>query len=134
MDADDRQFVRSMIGKFSGKALTGQWVADDRFPDVVMRVCAAEELQELWPRLVELFAGGFDEDSLSSADHEVRHLVDSMGGLRGDQYVFVSTSMGRRRAFLAIWPWQNAPQASLRLGFMGIKAFDLSLFDELLKQ
>ena len=135
MNKDDRQFVGSVLGRLSkNDVLAKSWVLDDRFANVVMRVVGAVDLKLIWPQLDALFAHGYQEELLSTADSAVRRVVDLMGGLRGDQYFFVTASNRRERAFLAVWPWQNAPQASLRLGFIGVEAFDLSLFDELLKQ
>ena len=55
-----------------------------------------------------------------------------MGGLRGDQFLFVREDASGLVAFTAIWPWQNAPQASFRLGFVGVDRLDESVFERLL--
>ena len=108
------------------------WVIDDRFNHVVMKVVSKDDLKVAWSTLEEVFPSGFEEASLSEASKEVRHLVNQMGGLRDDQYLFVKENGSGLLAFTAIWPWQNAPQASLRLGFSGVDRLEASVFERLL--
>ena len=110
------------------------WVVDDRFNNVVMRVFSQEDIKTAWPLLESIFTEGFEEESLPQASKEVRHLASEMGGLRNDQYLFVKEDASGLVAFTAIWPWQNAPQASLRLGFTGIDRLDPALFERLLNE
>ena len=55
-----------------------------------------------------------------------------MGGLRNDQFLFIREEDDGLLAFAAIWPWQNAAQVSVRLGFSGVEELDPSLFEGLL--
>ena len=112
--------------------LASGWVVDDRFSNVVMRVFSKDEIKTAWPVLETIFAEGFEEESLPQASKEVRHLASEMGGLRNDQFLFVKEDTSGLVAFTAIWPWQNAPQASIRLGFAGIDRLDPVLFERLL--
>ena len=108
------------------------WVLDDRFTNVVMRVVSKEDMRDAWSTLERIFPKSFEEDSLTSASKEIHHLVGQMGGLRGAQFLFVHEDASGLVSFTAIWPWQNAPQASLRLGFVGIDRLEESVFERLL--
>ena len=108
------------------------WVIDDRFTNVVMRVLSKDALKEAWPALETIFPESFEEESLGQATNEVQHLVSQMGGLRDDQFLFVNQDASGLVSFTAIWPWQNAPQASLRFGFVGVDRLDVALFERLL--
>ena len=108
------------------------WVLDDRFTNVVMRVVSKEDMRDAWSTLERIFPKSFEEDSLGSASNEIQHLVSQMGGLRGDQFLFVHEDASGLVSFTAMWPWQNAPQASFRLGFVGIDRLEESVFERLL--
>ena len=112
--------------------LRSGWVVDDRFEHVVMRVLSKDEIKAVWKDLESIFSKGFEEESLLGASKEVRHLASIMGGLRDDQFLFVREEDEGLLAFAAIWPWQNAPQVSVRLGFSGAEELDPSLFEGLL--
>ncbi len=125
--------VKEVLEAF-GRAplLANGWVVDDRFNHAIMRVLSKDEIKLVWPQLESIFSLGFEEESLSGASKDVRHLASVMGGLRDDQFLFIQEFSEGLLAFAAIWPWQNAPQVSLRLGFSGVKELDSSLFDGLL--
>lgn len=133
MSESNLSVVEEILGAFSSAPLLGDgWVIDDRFSNVVMRVLTKDQIKLAWAELEKIFEQGFEEESLDQASRQVRHLASVMGGLRDDQYLFVREWESGLVAFTAIWPWQNAPQASLRLGFIGVDRLDPSVFDGLL--
>ena len=113
--------------------LRSGWVVDDRFKHVVMRVLSRDDIKSVWADLESIFSKGFEEESLPGASKDVRHLASIMGGLRDDQFLFIREEDDGLLAFAAIWPWQNAPQVSVRLGFSGVEELDPSLFEGLLE-
>ena len=113
--------------------LRSGWVVDDRFDHVVMRVLSKDDINTVWADLESIFSKGFEEESLLGASKDVRHLASIMGGLRDDQFLFIREDDDGLLAFAAIWPWQNAPQVSVRLGFSGVEDLDPSLFEGLLE-
>ena len=112
--------------------LRAGWVVDDRFEHVVMRVLSKDDIKAVWADFESIFSKGVEEESLLGASKDVRHLASVMGGLRNDQFLFIREEDDGLLAFAAIWPWQNAPQVSVRLGFSGVEELDPSLFEGLL--
>lgn len=133
MSGEKLAVVKDILEAFQKAPLLGSgWVVDDRFKHVVMRVLSKEEIESVWTDLESIFSKGFEEESLVTASKDVQHLASIMGGLRDEQFLFIREANEGLLAFMAIWPWQNAPQVSLRLGFSGIEQLDSSLFEGLL--
>ena len=70
------------------------------------------------------FRSQFGLRSMSKAPAAVQELAESTGGLRADQMIVTSDTVGGLMAYGLWWPWGDDVTISFRVGLVGSRASD----------
>ena len=97
-----------------------RWESDDRH-DAYVAVLRADQVRDYFGQLETVFDGGWEEENSAEAPASVQCVMKSLGGLRSGQYLFAQEVSAEFVGYVALWPWQNGVNVSVRVG-----VFDLT--------
>ena len=96
-----------------------RWDTDNRH-DAYVAVLKADQIKEYFGQLESVFDGGWEEENADKAPEPVKILIERLGGLRSGQYLFAQAVGDDLVGYVALWPWQNGVNVSVRVGVMAL--------------
>ena len=96
-----------------------RWESDDRH-DAYVAVIRTEQVEAYLGQLENVFEGGWEDENAAQAPVAVQHVMKSLGGLRSGQYLFAQEVGDDLIGYVALWPWQNGVNVSVRVGVLGM--------------
>lgn len=109
-----------------------EWSWDD-YVGAMLATIPSDQSDRFADLLVQSFSSRWNSKEAAKAPAEVKGLIDTLGGIRETQHLFVTNPDRYVMAYGAWWPWGDGQTISIRIGLVlsnKIPEIDQKKFDE----
>jgi len=114
-DLYEAQITSENIREKGNKIFEWEW--EERFNIITTKITIKKRKKAL-KILKANFHFDYDFRTIKKAENSIQDIATALGGLRKEQFLFISDSSNKIILFAVWWPWQSNEYISIKIGLI----------------